>query len=57
MRGTFFAVQVFDGFKNTQDNIDGKLIELFQNAGFSHVSEERTFSTMFGTLSLYRAVK
>lgn len=57
MRGAFFAVQVLDGFKNTQDNIDGKLIEIFQNAGFSHVSEERTFSTMFGTLSLYRAVK
>lgn len=57
MRGAFFAVQVLDGFKNTQDNVDGKLIELFQNAGFYRVSEERTFSTMFGTLSLYRAVK
>ncbi len=57
MRGTFFAVQVLDGFKNTQDNVDGKLIELFQNAGFSDVSQVRTFSTLFGTMSLYRAVK
>lgn len=57
MRGAFFAVQVLDGFKNTQDNVGGKLIELFQNAGFSDVSEERTFSTLFGTMSLYRAVK
>lgn len=57
MRGAFFAVQLLDGFKNTQDNVDGKLIELFQNAGFYRVSEERRFSTMFGTLSLYRAVK
>jgi 2-polyprenyl-3-methyl-5-hydroxy-6-metoxy-1,4-benzoquinol methylase len=57
MRGAFCAVQVLDGFANTQDNVDGKLIELFQKAGFSEVSEERTFSTMFGTMSLYRAVK
>jgi len=57
MRGAFFMVQLLDGFKNTQDNVNGRLIELFQEAGFSEVSQQRTFSTVFGTMSLYRGVK
>lgn len=57
MRSGFFLIQLLDGFKNTQDNVDGKLIELFLNAGFADVSEQQTFSTVFGTMALYRAVK
>ena len=57
MRAAFFVVQLLDGFENTQGNVEGRLIELFREAGFSEVSEQRTFATLFGTLSLYCAVK
>lgn len=57
MRLAFLAIQLLDGFKNTQDNLDGKLIPLFREAGFADVREERAFSTLFGTLALYRATK
>lgn len=55
MRCLFFLVQAFDGFENTRDNVAGRLPELFEEAGFIEVSVERTFSTMFGTMTLYRA--
>jgi len=57
MRMLFLFVQVFDGFKNTQDNISGKLIGIFEQAGFEHVSQRCTFSTIFGTMTLYSATK
>jgi SAM-dependent methyltransferase len=57
MRAAFFAIQLLDGFENTQGNVEGRLVELFREAGFSDVSEQRTFATVFGTLSLYHAVK
>lgn len=57
MRALFLFVQVFDGFKNTQDNVSGKLIGIFEQAGFEHVSQRQTFSTVFGTMALYNAVK
>ncbi len=57
MRVAFFAIQLLDGFKNTQENVKGKLVPLFQDAGFSDVSERGMISTVFGTMSLYRAVK
>lgn len=57
MRGLFLSIQLLDGFKNTQDNVSGKLVELFQQAGFSEVAQRQTFSTIYGTMALYRAVK
>ena len=57
MRGLFLSIQMLDGFKNTQDNVSGKLIGLFQAAGFAEVSQQNTFNTIFGTMALYRAVK
>ena len=57
MRGMFLFIQLLDGFKNTQDNVSGRLIELFEHAGFAEVSSRQTFSTIFGTLTLYRAIK
>ncbi len=57
MRGLFLPVQLLDGFGNTRDNVKGRLIGLFEEAGFTQVSQQRTFSTMLGTLALYRAVK
>jgi ubiquinone/menaquinone biosynthesis C-methylase UbiE len=33
MRGLFLSIRILDGFKNTRDNVSGKLIEFFQDAG------------------------
>jgi SAM-dependent methyltransferase len=57
MRGLFVLVQLLDGFKNTQDNVAGKLISLFEQAGFIEISQRRTFNTPFGTMALYSAIK
>lgn len=57
MRGMFVFIQLLDGFRNTRDNVSGRLIELFEQAGFVEVAQRQTFSTVFGTMALYRAVK
>lgn len=57
LRAAFLFIQLLDGFKNTQDNVAGKLPGLFQESGFTDVSQQRTFSTVFGTMALYRAGK
>jgi len=57
MRGLFFFIQLLDGFENTQDNVSGKLITLFEEAGFIEAAQRKTFSTAFGTMVLYSAVK
>ena len=57
MRGLFLFVQLLDGFANTQDNVSGKLITLFEQAGFVDVTEQQTFCTVYGTMALYSAVK
>lgn len=51
----FLPVQLLDGFESTADNVNGLLPLLIANAGFTDVQETRTFTTMFGTLSLYSA--
>ena len=56
-RGAFVAIQLLDGFENTRDNVQGRLIELYEEAGFANVSQQQTVATVFGTLALYRAVK
>lgn len=57
MRGLFLMEQMFDGFKNTQDNLSGKLPRLFEQAGFIHISQRQSFDTVFGTIALYSAIK
>ncbi|SFK72230.1 Ubiquinone/menaquinone biosynthesis C-methylase UbiE [Nitrosomonas aestuarii] len=57
MRCLFFVVQLVDGFSNTQDNVSGRLIEVFCEAGFSRVCQHQSLNTIFGTLTLYTAVK
>lgn len=57
MRALFVFVQLLDGFSNTQDNVSGRLVELFEDEGFVDVVERKTFSTLFGTMALYSAVK
>lgn len=55
MRALFVSIQLLDGFSNTRDNAAGRLIELLEGAGFVEVLQMRTFSTILGTLALYRA--
>ena len=50
MRGLLFFIQVLDGFENTQDNVSGKLIELFEQEGFAKVAERQSLPTIFGTM-------
>lgn len=57
MRALFLSIQALDGFANTNDNVRGRLVPLFERAGFVEVSERQTFSTIYGTMALYRAVR
>lgn len=57
MRGLFLFIQMLDGVKNTQDNVSGTLVPLFEQAGFVEVTQRQTFSTMFGTMALLSAAK
>jgi len=57
MRGLFLMIQCLDGFETTRDNVAGRLVELFEQAGFTDVAERQTFSTIYGTMALYRALK
>ena len=57
MRALFVSIQLLDGFRNTQDNASGRLVELFEQAGFAQVAQRQTFATMYGTMALYSAVK
>lgn len=57
MRTLFIPVQLVDGLKNTQDNVSGKLVGLFKQAGFAKVVQQQSFNTVFGTMALYSAVK
>jgi SAM-dependent methyltransferase len=57
MRGLFVGIQLLDGFENTRDNVAGRLVPLFEQAGFVDVTTTQAFNTMFGTLALYRATK
>lgn len=57
MRYAFFAVQLLDGFATTRDSVTGVLPHLLCAAGFQEVEITNTYSTLFGTLALYRALK
>ena len=57
MRIAAFPIRLFDGVEWTADNIDGLLPQFMREAGFVDVTETGNFSTIFGTLMFYRAVK
>lgn len=56
MRVAFLGVQLLDGFETTADNVAGRLVPMIEEAGFDAVTETHRETTMFGTLSLYRAI-
>ena len=56
MRLAFLGVRLLDGFETTGDNVRGMLPRLIERAGFTDVRETRRRRTVFGTLTLLRAV-
>ena len=50
------GIRWLDGGETTADNLNGRLVGLMEEAGFSTAEEAHQEMTMFGTLSLYRAV-
>ncbi len=57
MRVLFYAIQILDGFPNTADNVAGGLPQVFRLAGFGDVQAGAQFSTVFGTMSLYKMIR
>lgn len=57
MRIAFYAVQIFDGFKTTNDNVNGLLPKYIQQSGFKYVAEIDFINMTIGTYSYYRATK
>lgn len=57
MRALFLGVQALDGFRTTQDSVEGLLPCLMADAGFSDVKVTRSYATITGTLSLCCARK
>ncbi len=55
MRAAFVGIQLLDGFPNTADNVAGRLPDFMRDAGLEDGTETARFSTVFGTMSLYRA--
>lgn len=56
MRVAFLSIQILDGFETTNDNVKGNLPKLMTDAGFASVEETHREMTIFGTLSLYKAI-
>lgn len=57
MRLAFLGIQLLDGFETTTPNVSGRIPDLMREAGFVSVAETRCFATLFGTMSLYRALR
>jgi ubiquinone/menaquinone biosynthesis C-methylase UbiE len=57
MRFSFYAVQLLDGFKTTNDNVKGLMPKIIADAGFQNVSEVDYINTKIGTYSYYTAIK
>ena len=57
MRFLFYIVQILDGFKTTNDNVNGLLPKFMEQAGFKNVTEKDFINTRIGTYSYYKATK
>lgn len=57
MRLAFHGIQLLDGYTTTADNVAGRLPAFMAEAGFAQASETGRYTTVFGTMSLYRAEK
>lgn len=57
MRFAFYFVQILDGFKTTNDNVNGFLPKFIEQVGFKHVHEVGFINTKIGTYSHYKPNK
>lgn len=57
MRALSLPVRLLDGPDRTRENFEGRLPDLFREAGFGNVARTGALSTVVGTLARYRAVK
>ena len=57
MRLLFYGIQILDGFANTTDHVKGRLPSLLHECGFQQCRLRESFSTMWGTMTLYSARK
>jgi len=53
----YFASLIIGRLEEASDNVKGLLPEMFRNAGFDQVEETARYSTIFGTIALYKAQK
>ncbi len=51
------GIRFLDGQETTRANLEGRLPELMETAGFASVSEHHRAMTLFGTLSLYQGTR
>jgi ubiquinone/menaquinone biosynthesis C-methylase UbiE len=54
-RWLFLAVQLFDGFSTTGENLQGLLPESLKTAGFTALEEYECMNTALGTYRFYKA--
>ncbi len=57
MRLTFGMVQLLDGFKTTNDNVNGLMPTFISNAGFEEVTITNSINTLIGTFSYFTSFK
>lgn len=57
MRFSFYLVQLLDGFKTTNDNVNGLMTKYITDGGFKNVEEIGYINTLIGTYSYYKANK
>jgi ubiquinone/menaquinone biosynthesis C-methylase UbiE len=55
MRAAFVPVQLLDGFGTTQGNVQGRVPELIERAGFDAPEREHRLRTVFGTFEVLTA--
>lgn len=57
MRLAFGLVQLLDGFKTTNDNVQGRMPDFIREAGFQNVVVAGSINTAIGTFSYFTADK
>ncbi|MEQ9424083.1 MAG: class I SAM-dependent methyltransferase [Cyclobacteriaceae bacterium] len=57
MRIAFYIVQLLDGFKTTNDNVNGLLPNYLEKAGFTYAGETGFINTKIGSFCYYEGSK
>jgi ubiquinone/menaquinone biosynthesis C-methylase UbiE len=57
MAALSLSIRTLDGFEPTRANLEGRLPDLFATAGLEQIEIGESLRTIYGTLTLYSAVK